>query len=379
MTSSASWDIAVVGAGPAGSVMAAELAKNGARVLIFDHSHPRAKPCSGFLKKEVFDNYPPAARFDQRRPFVGPWSYTSPSGHTFTISDEQAATHFELSARRDFDEYLIRTAVEQGANWIKEKVVGIRRKGTGWEIDTDRRAWAAGALVGADGARSIVRKQLAGPIKKGDLVVGIGRTYEGIEQEELQIRFFKTGGVGFALPGYGFCQIAIAQRLNTARRLMQKMRDFCDSPAGGRDGPYTSWVALQPSPVSRDFFKIDCSGESYCLIGDAAGHCDPLNGEGIPFAVHGALLAADAFLKGNLGGFDERWRDVYGSRLEQGAAKARRAPSPWIQDLTGWAFSRSPSLVDAVAGALSEGRSAGAVIARAAGRLPKIITELIRG
>src|SRR5204863_8336490 len=40
-------DVAIVGAGPAGSWAAYHLARRGARVTIFDPSHPREKPCGG--------------------------------------------------------------------------------------------------------------------------------------------------------------------------------------------------------------------------------------------------------------------------------------------------------------------------------------------
>ena len=40
-------DVAVVGAGPAGAWAAYTLARRGARVTVFDPSHPREKPCGG--------------------------------------------------------------------------------------------------------------------------------------------------------------------------------------------------------------------------------------------------------------------------------------------------------------------------------------------
>src|SRR4029079_8240826 len=39
--------IATVGAGPAGASAAARLARDGARIWLFDGSHPREKPCGG--------------------------------------------------------------------------------------------------------------------------------------------------------------------------------------------------------------------------------------------------------------------------------------------------------------------------------------------
>src|SRR5262249_28268108 len=41
--------VAVVGAGPAGSLLALRLAEGGIRALLFDASHPREKPCGGGL------------------------------------------------------------------------------------------------------------------------------------------------------------------------------------------------------------------------------------------------------------------------------------------------------------------------------------------
>src|SRR4051812_14711014 len=40
-------DVAIVGAGPAGARAAYLLARRGARVTLFDGSHPREKPCGG--------------------------------------------------------------------------------------------------------------------------------------------------------------------------------------------------------------------------------------------------------------------------------------------------------------------------------------------
>src|SRR5580765_7201073 len=41
------FDVAIVGAGPAGAWTAHLLARRGARVLLVDPSHPREKPCGG--------------------------------------------------------------------------------------------------------------------------------------------------------------------------------------------------------------------------------------------------------------------------------------------------------------------------------------------
>lgn len=47
------FDVAVVGGGPAGSTCAKELGERGVSVALFDHSHPREKPCGGGVTNKV--------------------------------------------------------------------------------------------------------------------------------------------------------------------------------------------------------------------------------------------------------------------------------------------------------------------------------------
>ena len=50
MSGAAVWDAVVVGGGPAGSAIAARLARHGHTVLLLDREHfPRAKPCGECL------------------------------------------------------------------------------------------------------------------------------------------------------------------------------------------------------------------------------------------------------------------------------------------------------------------------------------------
>jgi flavin-dependent dehydrogenase len=49
------FEIGIVGAGVAGSCCAQVLGKEGIKVAIFDHSHPREKPCGGLIDDRVVD------------------------------------------------------------------------------------------------------------------------------------------------------------------------------------------------------------------------------------------------------------------------------------------------------------------------------------
>ena len=49
------FDVAIIGAGPAGSHAAWKLARAGARVALLDGSHPREKPCGGGVTGRALD------------------------------------------------------------------------------------------------------------------------------------------------------------------------------------------------------------------------------------------------------------------------------------------------------------------------------------
>jgi flavin-dependent dehydrogenase len=51
------------------------------------------------------------------------------------------------------------------------------------------------------------------------------------------------------------------------------------------------------------------------LIGDAAGHVDPIGGVGIYYAMRGGALCASAILEGDIRLFEKYWRNDYGYEL----------------------------------------------------------------
>ncbi len=56
--------VGLVGAGPAGSLLAYRMARAGASVTVFDPSHPREKPCGGALTGKALDLLPQAPSDD---------------------------------------------------------------------------------------------------------------------------------------------------------------------------------------------------------------------------------------------------------------------------------------------------------------------------
>ena len=74
---------------------------------------------------------------------------------------------------------------------------------------------------------------------------------------------------------------------------------------------------MLPSASNPDFFDLPCAGGNWILIGDAAGHVDPISGGGILYALWGAKLAAQVIESRDLKSFNRMWRDEYGTILEE--------------------------------------------------------------
>ena len=85
------------------------------------------------------------------------------------------------------------------------------------------------------------------------------------------------------------------------------------------------WSAPLPTVQTPQFYDAPCSGKGFVLVGDAAGHVDPVLGAGIGYALHSGLLAAQAILDGNLADYEDSWRSAYGAVLSQRSEVARRA------------------------------------------------------
>ena len=123
-------DVAVVGAGPAGARAAFVLARRGARVTIFDGSHPREKPCGGGVTGRalalVADAIDPSslpntpirsARFSQSLSLkVGVSGRTLKSESNVGVPLEPGA--LVVADRTTFDTAMLAAAVRVGATLI---------------------------------------------------------------------------------------------------------------------------------------------------------------------------------------------------------------------------------------------------------------------
>jgi menaquinone-9 beta-reductase len=285
-------DVAVVGAGPAGSMAAMALlrAAPGLRVALLDAADfPRDKVCGDGIGPDVVDRLTELGLRD----VVDGWT----SLRRFDIRYGAAAVRRSLTRpmwvipRKVFDARLVEAATARGARLMNHRVRQLRPVGDGVELDGRVRARV---VIGADGAHSAVRGAVGAPSSarralalRGYAAVpsdgrGVQRiVFSGRRHPSYAWSFDR--GDGLANVGYGELLDPRARpptRASMLTRLEQLLPGATESGSGwrGHHLPLSSWRFSHPQG-------------RVLLAGDAAGLVNPVTGEGIYYAVTTGILA----------------------------------------------------------------------------------------
>jgi geranylgeranyl reductase family protein len=292
-------DVAIVGAGPAGSRAAWRLARAGARVVIFDGSHPREKPCGGGLTGRALDLVQDAIA-------AGGLAAVAIHDATFEYGAQSIAMplarasgerpRLAVMSRRIFDEALLAAAVNAGARLIPARVRSLTPDAGGWMVAAGEHSVKADWLLGADGPNSFVRRSVQRPFPRQDLSIATGFYVHGCTSSRMAIAFEdEPAGYLWAFPrpdhlAVGVCAQADESSTPALQGIASRWIDR-NVPAAARLEKY-SWPI--PSLRAASLRRERPSGPRWMLLGDAGGMVDPITREGIYFALVSADAAADS-------------------------------------------------------------------------------------
>jgi geranylgeranyl reductase family protein len=301
------FDVAVVGAGPAGARAACLLARAGARVVVIDASHPREKPCGGGVTGRALE-----AIADQR-PAAGDLAGRAVSVRRAIFAQEGLRAEVSLEGpsraegppllvidRLTFDRLLLARAVDAGAVPIAARVREVSRHADGWRLLTSGPEMEAQHVIGADGANSLVRRRLLRPFDRSQISVATGYFLHGATSDTIDVEFeANPAGYLWSFPrpdhlALGVCAQADEAGVSRLRLIADAWIDRAALPGHVRREPY-SWPI--PSLTAEAVDAERPAGRGWTLVGDAAGLVDPITREGIYFALRSGELAAHALLR----------------------------------------------------------------------------------
>jgi geranylgeranyl reductase family protein len=300
------FDVAVVGAGPAGSMTAYHLAAAGASVLLLDRARfPRDKPCGGGVTLRAARLLPFALD-----PIVEDRVDVVEMRLRGLICEHRCSSPIVLmTQRRRLDAYLAERAVEAGATFRDGARVS--------EPDE----LPATTIVGADGVNGVCARALG---LTGRTAYGVALEADTRADERFRGRILfelgaLRGGYAWVFPKADRLNVGVGGWEREAPRLRDALGAFADAhglgPLEGVRG-YRLPVGHADAPLARGRALV---------VGDAAGLVDPLSGDGIYEAFLSARLAADAIL--DLLGGRSSSLEPYTRRLR--AALAGTLASSW--------------------------------------------------
>ena len=343
-------DVAVVGGGPAGSSAAREASERGLSVLLFDHAHPRRKACGGGLPVKGIEwmDAPDSAIECEM------------SSISFTYNKTKLkipVNKGKMIRRDDWDFYLYNRAKEAGAGHVVERVKSLTFTDKIWIIN---KKYKAKYIIGADGVNGFTRRHFMEKISRDNLFAAAGY-YLDIKPTENEVEFI----VG-ALPGkegylwvfpksdhynIGYCYNAGTPGMKDAlHKLMQERwpGEFVENSKWklaetGEIVDCKQFGSAIPSYNDPKLFDIPVSGETWVLCGDAAGHVNPIHGEGLNHSVLGGRLAAKAVSKEDPTLFEKYWRSHYSRDMYRAASTKHKIYRSFFMRI-GFALGRTPAM-----------------------------------
>jgi flavin-dependent dehydrogenase len=315
------YKVGIVGAGIGGSYLAYLLSRGGIDTVIFDCRVPHEKLCGGGVTHKAMVDFPLLQELPCPRNEVWTIVVISPKGRTAALKLGKPLTIFN---RRDLDYMLLKTAQELGAHFRRERVRVFSHEERCWRIFTNQGEYKAEILVGADGAMSRTKRILMAARGKPDCFLAL-ECFLGLTGDSVTFKFFPNlKGYLWSLPRVDRTGVGIMCRHSTAsgiNDLKEMLCNYIEMHFPGQVGRVSFRGAYIPFFTARLYRDQTVCSENWALIGDAASFVDPINGEGIYYALHSADILASCITENTLPLYQHLWAERIGGALLEASRK----------------------------------------------------------
>jgi len=299
------FDVAIVGAGPAGSACAAFCALAGLRPLVLEREKfPREKVCGDCLNPAAWPVLQRLGIAERVRQLPHAILNTV---EFIAIGGRKVAVHLpsgeegEVSIKRSLlDGLLLSRARELGTRIYEETTVTALTagaNGSDWKIETDRGSvFVSQTLVGADGRNSTVARlcNLLPPPARERVALQAHIPLPSNFGDRVVLEFLPEGYSGQAPVNrdeLNLCLVSKPSNISALRRWAEQRFGL------EQDHPWRTITPLTRAALAPAHDKL-------FLVGDAARVVEPFTGEGIYYALRSGELAAQAIVKIIGGNYD---------------------------------------------------------------------------
>jgi len=326
------YDIVIIGAGPAGSSAAQAAAQRGAKVLLIDRKQRIGVPV-------------------QCAELVPQWisRYAHFSSKCILQTIEAMVTHlpdrtsYEMKGpgymldRSLFDKELSASAILSGAQIsIGTRVTGLISKGVIVERGTRKEHIKSKVIIGADGVHSSTARWVGLPPVKTTVALQYELAISN-SQNHVDIFFHSDyeGGYAWFFPKGRTANVGIGLTPSKASLLPTLMNSFFNDLMDLKRISSIDIVGKTGGSIPCEIPRRTVFGNTL-LVGDAAGHAHPITGAGILNAVMGGeiagRIAAEAVTRGDLRyleNYEIEWRETFGKTFSYGVSKREFLEENW--------------------------------------------------
>jgi geranylgeranyl reductase family protein len=358
------YDVIVVGSGPAGACAAWRLAQAGVAVAVLEKAAlPRYKTCGGGIVGRAMQALPVDVRHVVEQDCHTAQLSLLPPELSFTTHRQTPIVCMTMRAQFDFA--LLSAAQAAGAVVCQQCAVeNVSFHGDFLTVGTNAGSMKAKFVVAADGALSTIARTMArgaGPV----LIPAL--EYEVTVSRDRMDRFHGVARFDFGLLPHGYAwvfpkkdhvSIGVLSTVQRGGDLKSSMARYLDQLGCGSVTQVERHGFVIPIRPRRGPF----ADKRILLVGDAAGFADPVTGEGISFAIRSSLMAAQALIDRHLE--EESVKHTYTRSLAETILPELRR-GRWLARLLynfprtrSWAFSRQGQrLCEAVTDVMAGKRS----------------------
>ncbi len=335
------FDVLIVGAGPAGLLAAESLAVQGVSVAVIekDRVPGKDKPCGGFLTHMGALQGKIPQNLAERQTFgisismpglpIHHVDYPNPVGIQIT--------------REALGRHLCQRASAAGAKiLLQHQAIGCKRSDIKWRVTLkgNSKELHASLLIGADGVNSLVARETG--LRTRFLSDQLGVTIQAqvtLPEDEITKRFGSRMELyyGREICPYGYLWIfpkrervyvGVGSLLSVVTdRLQRYLTNFIEAHPRGKEQLAGGNIQLMERALVPLTYERQSVADGVLLVGDAAGHCSAITGEGIHYAIFAGIIAGavagNAIRKGDVSArflrrYETQWNKAFGSDLKWG-------------------------------------------------------------